>query len=84
MCCQKSAPRAHRERGFDYASDLDLDDLQFERRPLKVSKRTPNQACDRLFTWRWRGAVEGSGVTANAMTPGLITETGLYRNATAD
>jgi hypothetical protein len=25
--------------------------------------------------------VAGSNVTANAMTPGLVTETGLYRNA---
>lgn len=65
-----------------YASDLDLDDLQFDRRPFESFKAyAQSKACDRLLTWAFARRLKGSGVTANAMTPGLITETGLYRNA---
>ena len=34
-----------------------------------------------MLTWALARRLEGTGVTANAMTPGLITETKLYRNA---
>jgi NAD(P)-dependent dehydrogenase (short-subunit alcohol dehydrogenase family) len=34
-----------------------------------------------MLTWALRRRLQGTGVTANAMTPGLITETELYRNA---
>ncbi len=65
-----------------YASDLDLDDLQFERRPFESFRAyAQSKACDRLLTWALARRLAGSGVTANAMTPGLITETGLYRHA---
>ncbi len=65
-----------------FASDLDLDDLQFNRRPFESFKAyAQSKACDRLLTWALARRVEGSGVTANAMTPGLITDTRLYRNA---
>lgn len=65
-----------------YASDLDLDDLQFERRPFESFRAyAQSKACDRLLTWALARRVKGSGVTANAMTPGLITETRLYRTA---
>ena len=64
-----------------FASDLDLDDLQFERRPFDSTKAyAQSKACDRLLTWALARRLRGSGVTANAMTPGLII-TGLYRNA---
>ncbi len=65
-----------------YASDLDLDDLQFERRPFESFRAyAQSKACDRLLTWAQARRLDGSGVTTNAMTPGLITETELYRNA---
>lgn len=68
-----------------YASDLDLDDLQFERRPFESFKAyAQSKACDRLLTWGEARRLKGSGVTVNAMTPGLITETELYRNAPAE
>ena len=68
-----------------YASDLDLDDLDFERRPFESFKAyAQSKACDRLLTWAFARRLNGSGVTANAMTPGLITETELYRNAPGD
>jgi NAD(P)-dependent dehydrogenase (short-subunit alcohol dehydrogenase family) len=64
-----------------YASDLDLDDLQFDRRPFESFKAyAQSKACDRLLTWALARRLKGTGVTANAMTPGLIM-TGLYRNA---
>ncbi|MFZ1043313.1 MAG: SDR family oxidoreductase [Anaerolineales bacterium] len=82
---QKSAPARIVNVASTYASDLDLDDLQFERRPFESFKAyAQSKACDRLLTWALARRVEGSGVTANAMTPGLITETGLYRNAAPD
>lgn len=67
-----------------FASDLDLDDLQFERRPFESFKAyAQSKACDRLLTWALARRLKGTGVTANAMTPGLIM-TGLYRNAPAE
>ena len=78
----KSAPARIINVASSFASDLDLDDLQFERRKFEAFKAyAQSKACDRLLTWALARRVEGSGVTANAMTPGLITETGLYRNA---
>jgi NAD(P)-dependent dehydrogenase (short-subunit alcohol dehydrogenase family) len=65
-----------------YAGDLDLDDLQFERRQFESGKAyAQSKACDRMLTWALARRLKGSGVTANAMTPGLITETELYRNS---
>ena len=78
----KSAPARIINVASSFASDLDLDDLQFERRHFEAFKAyAQSKACDRLLTWALARRVDGSGVTANAMTPGLITETGLYRNA---
>jgi NAD(P)-dependent dehydrogenase (short-subunit alcohol dehydrogenase family) len=68
-----------------WASDLDLDDLQFHRRRFESFKAyAQSKACDRMLTWALARRLEGSGVTANAMAPGLITETRLYRNAPAE
>ena len=66
----------------EFASDLDLNDLQFERRPFESRKAyAQSKACDRLLTWALARRLEGSRVTANAMTPGLVVETGLFRHA---
>jgi NAD(P)-dependent dehydrogenase (short-subunit alcohol dehydrogenase family) len=79
---KKSAPARIINVASVYASDLDLDDLQFERRRFESFKAyAQSKACDRLLTWALARRLKGSGVTANAMTPGLITETGLYRHA---
>lgn len=65
-----------------WASDVDLDDLQFRRRPFESFKAyAQSKACDRMLTWALARRLEGSRVTANAMAPGLITETRLYRSA---
>jgi NAD(P)-dependent dehydrogenase (short-subunit alcohol dehydrogenase family) len=82
---KKSAPARIINVASTYASDLDLDDLQFEHRPFESFKAyAQSKACDRLFTWALSRRLKGSGVTPNAMTPGLITETGLYRHAEPD
>jgi NAD(P)-dependent dehydrogenase (short-subunit alcohol dehydrogenase family) len=82
---QRSAPARTINVASQFASDLDLDDLQFERRKFESFRAyAQSKACDRLLTWALARRLKGTGVTANAMTPGLITETGLYRNAEAD
>jgi NAD(P)-dependent dehydrogenase (short-subunit alcohol dehydrogenase family) len=63
-----------------FAGNLDLDDLEFKRRrydPIKAYQQS--KACNRLLTWALSRRLEGSGVTANAMSPGLVA-TGLYRD----
>jgi NAD(P)-dependent dehydrogenase (short-subunit alcohol dehydrogenase family) len=77
-----SAPARVVNVASEFASDLDLDDLQFERRPFDSMKAyAQSKACDRLLTWALARRMVGSNVTATAMTPGLVTETGLYRDA---
>jgi len=79
---KKSAPARIINVASAYAGDLDLDDLQFERRRFESFRAyAQSKACDRMLTWALARRLEGSGVTANAMTPGLITETRLYRNS---
>ena len=79
---QRSAPARVINVASQFASDLDLDDLQFDRRKFESSRAyAQSKTCDRLLTWALARRLKGTGVTANAMTPGLITETGLYRNA---
>jgi NAD(P)-dependent dehydrogenase (short-subunit alcohol dehydrogenase family) len=79
---KRSAPARIVNVASTFASDLDLDDLQFEHRPFESFKAyAQSKACNRLLTWALARRLNGSGVTANAMTPGLITDTGLYRNA---
>jgi NAD(P)-dependent dehydrogenase (short-subunit alcohol dehydrogenase family) len=76
-----SAPARIVNVASTFASDLDLDDLQFQRRPFDSMKAyAQSKACDRLLTWALARRSEGSGVTANAMAPGLIADTGLYRH----
>ncbi|MGE5072863.1 MAG: SDR family oxidoreductase [Anaerolineae bacterium] len=78
---QTSAPARIINVASAFASDLDLDDLQFERRSFDSTKAyAQSKACDRLLTWALARRLKGTGVTANAMTPGLII-TGLYRHA---
>jgi NAD(P)-dependent dehydrogenase (short-subunit alcohol dehydrogenase family) len=80
-----SAPARVVNVASSFASDLDLDDLQFERRPFDSTKAyAQSKACNRLLTWALARRLEGSGVSANAMTPGLVVDTGLYRNASPE
>jgi NAD(P)-dependent dehydrogenase (short-subunit alcohol dehydrogenase family) len=78
---RKSAPARIVNVASSYASDLDLADLQFDRRVYEGRKAyAQSKACDRLLTWALARQLEGSGVTVNAMAPGLVVKTGLYRD----
>lgn len=82
---KESAPARIINVASTFASDLDLDDLQLQRRPWDAMKAyAQSKACDRLLTWALARRLEGTRVTANAMAPGLIVDTGLYRHAAAE
>jgi NAD(P)-dependent dehydrogenase (short-subunit alcohol dehydrogenase family) len=55
------------------AGDLDLADVEFERRPYdgRTAYAQSKQA-DRMYTWALARRLSGSGVTANAMHPGFV------------
>lgn len=75
-----SAPARIVNVASTYASNLDLADPEFERRVYVGRKAyAQSKACDRMLTWAIARRLEGSGVTANAMAPGLV-QTGLYRD----
>jgi retinol dehydrogenase 14 len=64
-----------------FAGNLDLDDLQFERRPYDgLQAYAQSKACNRLLTWATARRLEGTGVTATAMAPGFVPGTGLSKN----
>jgi NAD(P)-dependent dehydrogenase (short-subunit alcohol dehydrogenase family) len=76
-----SAPARIVNVASTFAGDLDLTDLQFERRAYDAQKAyKQSKACNRMLTWAFTRRLEGSGVTANAMAPGLVVQTGLYRD----
>ena len=78
---KSSAPARIVNVASTFASDLDLDDLQFERRPYDgVKAYAQSKACDRLLTWAFARRLEKSGVAVNTMAPGLVPQTGLYRD----
>jgi NAD(P)-dependent dehydrogenase (short-subunit alcohol dehydrogenase family) len=82
---KKSVPARIVNVASTYASDLDLDDLQFERRRFESFRAyAQSKACDRMLSWALARRLDGSGVTVNAMAPGLIAETGLYRSSSSD
>ncbi len=80
-----SAPSRIINIASTFASDLDLDDVQFERRPYDGMKAyAQSKACDRMLAWVFARRLEGSGVTVNAMAPGLVPETNLFSKMSAE
>lgn len=68
-----------------FASDVDLGDLQFERRPYDgLTAYAQSKACDRMLTWALARRLQAATVTVNAMAPGLVLGTDLYRRLTPD
>jgi NAD(P)-dependent dehydrogenase (short-subunit alcohol dehydrogenase family) len=61
---------------------LDFDDLQSERRFRSLNAFGATKAADLLFTFELARRLEGTGVTANAVHPGLV-RTNLMRQAPA-
>jgi NAD(P)-dependent dehydrogenase (short-subunit alcohol dehydrogenase family) len=78
---EASAPARIVNVASTFASELDLDDLGFEKRPFEASKAyAQSKACNRMLTWALARRLQKTHVTANAMAPGLVVDTGLYRN----
>ena len=74
-----SAPARIVNVASTFTSEVDLADLQFERRPYDGRKAySQSKACDRMLTWAFARRLEGTAVTVNAMAPGLVPTTGLY------
>ena len=62
-----------------FASDLDLDDVEFKRRPYDGMKAyAQSKACDRLITWAFARRLEKNGISVNAMAPGLVPNSNLF------
>jgi NAD(P)-dependent dehydrogenase (short-subunit alcohol dehydrogenase family) len=64
-----------------FAGDLDLDDLEFTRRPYDgLRAYRQSKACDRLWSWAVARRLLPRGITVNAMTPGWVPDTELSRD----
>jgi NAD(P)-dependent dehydrogenase (short-subunit alcohol dehydrogenase family) len=58
-----------------FAGGLDLSDVEFKRRPYdSTAAYKQSKQCNRMLTWAWALArrLDGSKVTANAMSPGAV------------
>lgn len=56
------------------AGGLDLDDVQFQRRPYRpMAVYRQSKQADRMLTWALADRLRGHGVTANAMNPGFVS-----------
>lgn len=56
------------------AGGLDLDDVEFERRPYSGRDAyAQSKQADRMLTWAFARRLEGLGVTANAVHPGFVS-----------
>lgn len=66
---------------YCFAPDLDLEDVEWTRRPYGngVGAYRQSKLVNRLLTWAAARRLAGSGVTANAVHPGGVN-TGIYRN----
>lgn len=68
-----------------FASNLDLDDLQWTRRAYEeLAAYAQSKACNRLWSWALARRLVARGVTVNAMAPGFVPHTGLSRNLSPD
>ena len=82
---RSSAPSRIVNVASTFAGDLDLDDLQFERRPYdQLQAYAQSKACNRLLTWALARRLDGTGVTVNAMAPGFVPGTDLSRDLTPE
>jgi NAD(P)-dependent dehydrogenase (short-subunit alcohol dehydrogenase family) len=62
------------------ADGLDLDDVEFKKRPFTgLGAYSASKQANRMLSWALARDVEGSGITVNAMSPGLV-RTDLNRN----
>lgn len=76
---RRSAPARIVNVASGRAGELDLNDVQFERRPYSgIHAYSQSKQADRMLTWALARRLKGSGVTANAMHPGLV-RTAIFR-----
>lgn len=55
------------------ASGLDLNDVEFKRRPYEaIAAYAQSKQANRMITWALVRRLQGSAVTANAMSPGAV------------
>lgn len=74
-----SAPARIVTVSSDMAGGLDLDDVEFDRRPYRsMAAYKQSKQADRMLTWALADRLRGRGVTANAMHPGFV-DTSLVR-----
>lgn len=77
---KRSAPARVVNVASELARDLDLDDLMFERRRFSGTKAyAQSKQANRMLSWALAERLEGTGVTVNAMHPGLV-QTELVRD----
>ncbi len=63
------------------AGGLDLNDIEFKSRKYSgLTAYSQTKQANRMLTWAMADEIMGTGVTANAMSPGLV-KTSLNRNA---
>jgi NAD(P)-dependent dehydrogenase (short-subunit alcohol dehydrogenase family) len=78
-----SAPARVVNVASDLARDLDLSDVEFERRKYSgIRAYAQSKQADRMLTWALARRLEGSGVSANALHPGGVN-TGIFRKGDA-
>ena len=64
----------------DYASGLDLDDINFNRRPYDLtSAYKQSKQANRMLTRAWAKYLENDNVYVYSMTPGFVPQTDLFR-----
>ena len=81
----RSAPARIVVVASTFASNFDIDDLQWVRRPYdELAAYAQSKACNRLLSWALARRLEKSGVTVNAMAPGFVPDTRLSRNLSPD
>jgi NAD(P)-dependent dehydrogenase (short-subunit alcohol dehydrogenase family) len=55
------------------AGGLDLEDVHFERRGYSgVKAYSATKQANRMLTWAWAERLKADGITANALSPGLV------------
>lgn len=81
---EEGAPARVVNVASSFAFGVDLDDLQFERREYDgMTAYAQSKALDRMLTWALARRLDPARVTANAMAPGLVMDTSLYRHLQA-
>lgn len=82
---RSSAPARIVNVSSAFAGELDLGDLQFERRRYDgLRAYAQSKACNRLLSWALARRIAGSGVTVTAYAPGFVAGTELSRDLLPD